>query len=106
MVQQAGIGRQRAFLVVHGVEQADDLAVDSDSPWNPNVLAESPRFSLGDRLFAVPRRAVQKQSASGADCRSQPPQHSITDENVCEGPLEVFGRRTLLLERLNLDGND
>ena len=43
LIEQPVAGRQRHFLVVDGIEQADDLAVDADGAGNPNRPARRRR---------------------------------------------------------------
>ena len=40
VIEQARARLQRHFLVVHGIEEADDLAVDADGAGNPDLVAE------------------------------------------------------------------
>ena len=76
LVEQAVAGRQRHLLVVHRIEEADDLAVDADRAGNPDVAAEGGGDPLGDARLAVARRAEQEQPPAGVDRRPQPVEHA------------------------------
>ena len=53
VVIQSATRRERRFLVVHRVEQADDLAVNADRPWNPDFPPEGGGDPLGDAGLSV-----------------------------------------------------
>ena len=48
LIEQAAARLQRRFLVIHGIVEADDLAVDADGAGHPNLAAEGRRDPLGD----------------------------------------------------------
>ena len=79
------------LLVVAGVVEADDLAVDADRAGNPDVLAERLRDALGDARLAVAGGAVEEQPAAGVDRRAEPGEHSRIDEQIGEGPAQIVG---------------
>ena len=105
-IEQARARLQRHFLVVHRIEEADDLAVDADGPGNPDLVAEGGGDPLGDARLAVARRAEQEQPPAGIDGRPEPVEHAAAQQQAVEGPVQVVGRGMLVGQRLGVDAGD
>ncbi len=105
-VEQSRALFQRRLLVVHGIVEADDLAVDADRAGNPNLAAEGGRDPLGDARLAVARRAEEKQSPAGIDGRPEPIEHLPAQQQALERAVQVVRRGMLVGERLGVDAGD
>jgi hypothetical protein len=97
---------QRNFLVAGRIVQPDDLALDAQRPRNPDVLSERPGDPLGDAGLAVARGSVKEQPAAGVNCRSQPAEHPLIQQQVLERVPQVVDCGVLCGERLGRDAGD
>ena len=57
-------------------------------------------------VFPVARKTVQKHPATGVDCRTQSVEYLAVQQQALERPVEVFGSRVLVIERLRFHASD
>ena len=93
-------------LVVGRVVELDDLAVFVERVRNPDLLAEAERDPLGQRRFAVARRAVEEHARAGVDRRAQALEEARIDGNAADGLGQFFRSGALGGDRLGVDGDD
>ena len=59
---------ERYLVMIHRVEDANDVAVNEDCPWDPDGLAESSCDSFGDARLSVAGIAEQEHAATTVNC--------------------------------------
>ena len=72
-----------------GVEESDNLAIDSEGSWKPDCRAETGSDAFGDAGLSVARLPEQKHATSGVDRRAQVIEHRGVDDQVGERSLEI-----------------
>ena len=105
-IEQAGTLFERRFLVVHGIEEAEDFAVDADGAGHPDFPAEGGGDSLGDAALAVARRTEQEQPSARVDRRPEPVEHVLAEQQALEGVVQILDGGMLARQRLGVNAGD